>query len=199
MNDLLELAIEAHGGLERWSSVASINAYAVFAWFPALLVDIAGVDRVQAGALLALFAVMGLPAALLAPLLAARMRNVGYLVYASAAFFVAGYLGLLLAPTVAPWLWVTFVGLGPLIFPVTLALINLRTRTHHTSIALSGFVQSIGYALGAVGPLVVGLLHDLTRGWTLPLLVLLSTALLAAIGGIVLRKPRFVEDDLKRA
>ena len=26
MNDLLELAIKAHGGLERWSSVASINA-----------------------------------------------------------------------------------------------------------------------------------------------------------------------------
>ena len=82
------------------------------------------------------------------------MRNVGILVYAGVVFFIVGYLGLLLVPATATWLWVAFAGAGPLLFPLALVLINLRTRTHAGSVALSGFVQGIGYTIGAVGPLV---------------------------------------------
>ena len=32
--------------------------------------------------------------------------------------------------------------------------------------------QGIGYSLAAVGPLGLGALHDLTDGWTVPLLAL---------------------------
>ena len=34
--------------------------------------------------------------------------------------------------------------------------------------------QSIGYTLCAVGPLLVGLLHDATGSWTVPLVLLLA-------------------------
>jgi CP family cyanate transporter-like MFS transporter len=142
------------------------------------------------------YAIMGLPAALVVPILAARMRNVGLLVQLGVVCFVAGYLGLLLAPTFAPLLWVVLAGLGPLVFPVCLVLINLRTRSQHTSTALSGVVQTIGYSIGAVGPLLVGILHSQTGGWTVPLLFLLATALVAAISGAMLTRPRYVEDDL---
>lgn len=177
-------------------AVSSLNAYASFAWFPLLLEDRAGVDPVGAGALLAVYGIMGLPCALIVPLLAARMRNVGLLIQLGVAFFVVAYLGLLFAPAAAPLLWVALAGLGPILFPVCLVLINLRTRSHHTSIALSGFVQSIGYTVGATGPFVVGLLHDATDGWTAPLVFLLATALVAAVAGFLLVKPRFVEDDI---
>jgi len=46
---------------------AGTVAYVSFAWLPQLLVDIAGVTPATAGALLALFAAMGLPASLLVP------------------------------------------------------------------------------------------------------------------------------------
>jgi CP family cyanate transporter-like MFS transporter len=179
-------------------AVSSLNAYALFAWLPAMLGDIAGVDRVTGGALLAVYGIAGLPAAIVVPLIAVRIRNVGLLVELGVACFVAGYLGLLLAPTFAPLLWVILAGLGPIIFPVCLVLINLRTRSHHTSTALSGVVQTIGYTVGALGPLLVGALHGSTGSWTAPLLFLLATTVIAAITGVMLARPRFVEDDLAR-
>jgi CP family cyanate transporter-like MFS transporter len=175
-------------------AVSSLNAYAMFAWLPQILHDVAGTSPAEAGALLSVYAGMGIPAGLLVPLLAGRMRRVTALIYAAVAFFVAGYLGLILVPGVATWLWVTLAGLGPLLFPLVLVLINLRTRTHAGAVALSGFAQGLGYSLGALGPLVVGLLHQLTGGWTLPLAVLTATALAAAAAGAVVARPRALED-----
>lgn len=175
-------------------AVSSLNAYAMFAWLPQILHDVAGTPPAEAGALLSVYAGMGIPAGLLVPLLAARLRSVAGLIYAAVAFFVVGYLGLILAPATATWLWVTFAGLGPLLFPLVLVLINMRTRTHAGSVALSGFTQGIGYTLGALGPLAVGLLHQLTGSWTLPLAVLTATALAAAVAGAVVARPRALED-----
>jgi CP family cyanate transporter-like MFS transporter len=76
-------------------------------------------------------------------------------------------------------------------------LINLRTRTHAGSVALSGFTQGLGYTLGALGPLAVGLLHQLTGGWTVALIVLLATALAAAAAGAVVARPRTLEDSFR--
>jgi len=36
--------------------------------------------------------------------------------------------------------------------------------------------QAIGYSLAALGPLLVGVLHDAEGGWTVPLLFLLALA-----------------------
>jgi CP family cyanate transporter-like MFS transporter len=177
-------------------AVSSLNAYAMFAWLPQLLVDTAGVSPAQAGTLLAVYAGMGIPCALIIPALTARLTNVGPLVYVGVFAFVAGDLGLLFAPETLTWLWVSLAGLGPLFFPLALVLINLRTRTHAGAVALSSFVQSIGYTLGALGPLVFGLLHELSGGWTWPLIFLLATALVIVIAGAVIGRPRMLEDDL---
>ncbi|WP_431280124.1 CynX/NimT family MFS transporter [Leifsonia poae] len=178
-------------------AASSLNAYAMFAWLPEILQDVAGTTAAQGGALLSLYAAMGIPAGLLIPVLTSRMRNVGLLIYLGVAFFVIGYLGLILAPGTATWLWVVFAGLGPLLFPLCLVLINLRTRTHEGSVALSGFTQGLGYTLGALGPLGVGLLHQLTGGWTAALIALTVTALAAAAAGAVVARPRALEDSFR--
>ncbi|MGN6128661.1 MAG: CynX/NimT family MFS transporter [Humibacter sp.] len=175
---------------------SSLNAYAMFAWMPQLLHDTAGSTPAQAGDLLSLYAGMGIPAGLLIPVLAARMRNVGLLVYLGVAFFVVGYIGLLVWPSQATWVWVTMAGLGPLLFPLCLVLINLRTRTHEGAVALSGFTQGLGYVLGAIGPIVVGSLHDVTGGWTWPIVFLLITAVAAAFAGAVIARPGMLEDHM---
>ncbi|WP_354568881.1 MFS transporter [Glaciihabitans sp. UYNi722] len=179
-------------------ALSSFHAYSAFAWLPQLLIDLTGVTPVQAGALLGLYSVIGLPAALIIPLLTARLRNVGWVIQSGIAFFVLGYLGLLFAPTAVPWLWVVLIGAGPLLFPAALTLINLRSRTHEGSVALSGFVQTIGYTLGALGPLLVALLHGLTGGWTGALILLIVTALAVTIPASRLAKPTYVEDDMAR-
>ncbi|XAO67077.1 MFS transporter [Diaminobutyricibacter sp. McL0608] len=179
-------------------AVSSLNAYAMFAWLPEILHDTAGSDPAAAGALLSLYAAMGIPAALLVPLLAARLKNVALLVYAGVVCFVVGYLGLILVPSSATWVWVVFAGLGPLLFPLSLVLINVRTRTHEGAVALSGFVQGVGYTLGALGPLVVGVLHQVTGQWTLALVVLLATAAAAAVAGSIVARPHQLEDSFTR-
>ncbi len=176
--------------------VSAVNIYAAFAWLPQLLVETARVTPLQAGALLALASVMGAPAALAAPLVVARMKRVGILVQVGVGLFVLADLGLILAPAAAPWLWSAFMGAGPLIFPVTLTLINLRTRTQQGSVVLSGFVQGVGYAFGALGPLAVGVLHTVSGGWLAPLLFLLATAVGCVYLGIRVSKPTYFEDEL---
>lgn len=179
------------------SAVSSLNFFIMFAWLPELLIETAHVSTASAGALLALFSVIGLPASLVIPNIASRVRNVGVLVQLAAVLFLGGYAGLLLAAGWAPWLWVSLVGAGQLIFPLVLVLINLRTRTTTGSVSLSGFAQGFGYAVAAAGPLVAGMLHDLTGGWTALYVLLMGSTLAIAVTGHVLRRPGTVEDELE--
>lgn len=52
--------------------------------------------------------------------------------------------------------------------------------------------QSLGYMLAAVGPLLFGVLHDWTQGWTLPLLVQVILAVVLLIAGIKASKNRVI-------
>ncbi|HEV7955546.1 MAG TPA: MFS transporter, partial [Marisediminicola sp.] len=178
-------------------ALSGFHAYTAFAWLPQMLIDVAGVTPVQAGALLALFGIVGLPCALIVPVLASRMRNVGVLVQIGIAAFVAGYLGLMLVPGTWTALWVVLAGLGTMLFPAALVLINLRTRTADGSVALSGFVQGVGYTIALVGPILVGLLHETSGGWSIPLMLLIGTALACTVPGLMLRRPAFVEDEVE--
>lgn len=177
-------------------STSTICTYAAFAWLPEILRDVAGSTPTQAGVLLAVTGIISVPGALIAPLLVARLRNVSWLIAAGIASFVLGYLGLLLSHATLTLLWVLLIGSGSILFPVSLVLINIRTRTHGGTVALSGFAQGVAYALGALGPLLVGLFHDVDGGWTLPLLFLVAVALAATVPAIKLAKPSFVEDEL---
>jgi len=178
--------------------VSSTLAYTSFAWLPKILVDQAGVTAAAAGALLALFAAMGLPASLLVPLLVTRYNATRGLFVVAIVTGLAGIAGLLLAPQVAPWLWAALLGTAPLLFPLTLVLLGLRTRTHEGSVALSGFVQSIGYAVAALFPVSIGLLHDATDSWTAPLIVLAVVVLAAIPVGVIAAQRHSIEDEWER-
>jgi CP family cyanate transporter-like MFS transporter len=176
----------------------TMTVYAAFAWLPAMTSEISQVDAAQAGLLLSVFAFCGLPAALIVPPLAQRLPTITPLLIIALVFFLSGYAGFLFAPAAAPLLWTILIGSGPLLFPLTLTLINLRTRTQVGAVALSGFVQGLGYVLGSLGPLVVGFLHQATGSWTPALWFLVGTMVLIVPSLVVLRKPRYLEDDVAR-
>ncbi|WP_426323027.1 CynX/NimT family MFS transporter [Microbacterium sp. E-13] len=179
-------------------AVSSTIAYTSFAWLPSLLVDTAGVSPTTAGVLLSLFAFMGFPASLAVPLLVSRWHATRLLFGVAVFTGFAGIGGLLLAPAVAPWLWVALLGLAPLLFPLALVLLGIRTRTHEGVVALSSFVQSGGYAVAAVFPLGIGLLHEATGSWTGPLILLAIVVAAAIPAGVVAARPHTVEDDWER-
>ncbi|WP_236123245.1 MFS transporter [Cellulomonas palmilytica] len=162
-------------------AVNSLGTYTVFAWLPQMLDDL-GLGTEAGGRWLALFAILGLPASLVVPVLTARMRSPFPLVAGFVASWAVGYLGLLLAPTHGTVVWMVLLGLGTSTFPVLLALIGLRTATPGLAVVLSGMVQGVGYALAALGPVTIGLVHEATGGWDAPIVVLLGllVVLLAA-------------------
>jgi MFS transporter, CP family, cyanate transporter len=183
-------------GLGFLSTAAT--AYVVFAIFPALLADVAHVDEVTAGALVAVFSLGGLPLSIVMPIIAARVRSsVGPAVF-TFVLNAVGFTGLLAAPAFSPWLWMGCIALGAAFFPYSLALVSVRSRTHAGAVALSGFMQAIGYIVGAAWPLLVGVLHVATGGWTASLWLMLAALLPLVPAAIILRRPRYVEDELRR-
>lgn len=175
--------------------VSSAVAYTSFAWLPKILVDTAGVTPQVAGTLLSLFALIGLPASLVVPVLVARRGVVLPLFIVASASGVLGAGGLLVAPASAPWLWVTLLGILPLLFPLVLTSVGLRTRTHDATVALSSFAQSLGYGVTMLMPIGVGLIHDATGSWTVPLVMLLVISLLAVPAGVVIARRKTVEQE----
>ncbi|NMR19936.1 MFS transporter [Cellulomonas fimi] len=180
-------------GLAVMFAMNSLNSYVVFGWLPVILTG-SGMSAEAAGLWLALYGILALPGSFVVPPLAARMRNPLPLVLGFAVCFVVGYVGLMLAPLDGTAVWIVFLGVGPSAFPLVLALLNLRTRTSAGAVSLSGFVQGVGYALAAGGPLLVGVLYASTGTWTAVYAFLLGTVVVLVLAGVVACRPVMLED-----
>lgn len=178
-------------------TLSSISVYAAIAYLPAILTAV-GVTPADAGVALGIVMLVGIPEALIVPLLATRSRTVLPMIVIAALCGVAGWAGMLLAPASAPFLWAVLIGLIPIAFPLSLLLVNTRTRDHQVTVSVSGFVQGVGYVVAGIFALGVGLLHDATGSWEVPIVLLLATMGLAVPAVWVLRRNRLVDDEITR-
>lgn len=180
-------------------SVSAGLAYTSFAWLPQVLTDDAGLSAAGSGLLLAVFAATGFPLSVAVPVVVTRYpRSVGWLYAVAVTAGLAGVVGLVLAPGTATVAWVILFGIPQLLFPLVLALIQVRSRSHEASVALSGFAQSTGYAIAAAFPFVFGVMHEVTGTWGVPLVGLGVLIAAAAPAGIVASRGRSVEQEWER-
>ena len=173
----------------------SLQAYAVFGWFAELYRD-AGFSAHDAGLLLGVVTGVSIPLSFLVPSLVARSQNQAVLMCVVMGCYPLGYLGLIFAPHSGAVAWAILVGIGTSSFPLVLTLIGLRARTPGGTAALSGFAQSTGYLMAGVGPFGMGVLHDLSGGWTVPLLILVAVTIPQLLVGLAVSRPAYVEDQL---
>jgi CP family cyanate transporter-like MFS transporter len=173
----------------------SLQAYSVFGWFAKIYRD-AGFSPGTAGLLLGVITAMSIPLSFWFPALAARLQNQTWLIAGLVVCYPIGYLGLIFAPVSGAWVWAVLVGTGAAVFPVVLTLIGLRARTSEGTAALSGFTQSVGYLIAALGPFGMGLLYGATGGWTVPLAVLTGLTVLQLGAGLLVARPSYIEDSL---
>ena len=89
--------------------------------------------------------------------------------------------------------------MGTGLFPLSLAMIGMRARTHETTAVTSAFVQAIGYLIAGAGPLLFGVLYSATHGWSAPLSLLWVALIITAITGWLAARPRFVDDETTAA
>ena len=76
-------------------------------------------------------------------------------------------------------------------------LFSLKARTDTGSISLSGFGQSIGYLLAAIGPFLMGYLFDLAGTWTPALFSYLFVVVMFFGAGMVATRKFYIEDELE--
>ena len=176
----------------------SLQAYSVFGWFAQVYRD-AGFSPGTSGLLLGVVTAVSIPLSFWLPAWAARMERQTWLITLLVLLYPIGYLGLILAPVGGAVVWALLVGTAASVFPVVLALIGLRARTSEGTAALSGFTQSVGYLIAAIGPFGMGFLYDLTGGWTVPLVALMVLTVPQLVTGLLVARPSYIEDALPYA
>jgi len=185
LGDRLAWQVTAFMGLQ------SLIFYAGLSWLPSILRD-DGFGGGEAGALLALYVLAGIPTSLAVPVLATRVRDQRLLAAGVTLLETAGLAGLLFAPAAA-WLWVSLLALGQgATFSLALTLFVLRAADSRRAGELSGMGQAIGYSLAAAGTFFVGALEDWSGGWDLPLAVLLALTFALVAAGLGAGRDRFV-------
>ena len=182
-------------GMALFFGFQSLQAYSVFGWFAQVYRD-AGFSAGTAGLLLGAITAMSIPLSFWLPAWAARMENQTRLIVGLIACYPVGYVGLIVAPVAGAWLWAVLVGVAASVFPVVLTLIGLRARTSEGTAALSGFTQSVGYLVAALGPFGMGFLYDLTGGWNVPLTALIVLVVPQLIAALTVARPSYIEDAI---
>ena len=186
-----EPAVRVRGSSVAWVltgvlALQSVLYYAFTAWLPSVLVD-GGTSAPAAALAASLFQVLGIAGTLVVPLTAGRRSGQQHLGLAVGALWAVLPVGLLLAPGAWP-VWVAVGGLAQGAgISLAFTLVVLRAADGTVARALSGMTQSVGYAGGAAGPLVVGAARSATGGWEVPLVLLgaaaAGLAVLARLGG----------------
>jgi CP family cyanate transporter-like MFS transporter len=170
----------------------SLLFYCLIAWLPTLLED-EGLSRSAAGWLFAVLQISSLAATISVPVLAARRASQRRLVLLGAVASMIGIAGLLADGSTLALLWTCALGIGTgACFALALSFFALRAPDARHAGALSGMAQSIGYALAAGGPILIGFLHDRTDAWDASLVVLLGVALAALGFGLLAARDRQV-------
>ena len=164
--------------------INSMIFYAVIGWLPTILQS-AGMQSGTAGIVTSLYQVVSLAPSLLVPTLAGKCRDQrGWLMLGSV-LNIIGIITLMSSTAAAAQVTATIIlGLANgCAFSMGLALMGFRARDAVEAARLSGFAQSVGYALAATGPMVVGWLHDLTPNWNIGLGYILFASVVALLAG----------------
>jgi MFS transporter, CP family, cyanate transporter len=173
-------------------------AYCVFGWLPTILID-RGMSPLDAGLVLSLSIALQLLTALGGPWLATRGKDQRSAIVIMLGMTMIGLFGSLYAPLGSVWWWAALLGLGQGgTFSTALTLIVLRAPGVQVTAALSGMAQGIGYALAALGPLAVGLLHDASHGWNSSALLFGAIFLGALVSGLGAGRNLYVEARVER-
>jgi CP family cyanate transporter-like MFS transporter len=151
--------------------------YALSTWLPSIAADELGTDASASGALASLYQGIGIFGAFLVPLLSRFAPRIVPAIVICGSWLILTT-GLLVAPELL-WLWVSIGAIGHsggfvVIFTALVAV----ARTDAEAAGMSALVQGCGYAVGALGPPLLGALHEATGAWTLGLLLLLGFSIL---------------------
>jgi MFS transporter, CP family, cyanate transporter len=151
----------------------AFSYYGVTTWLPTLLADERHLGASAAGTASSVFQLAGVLGSAGVPLLALRLRPWQTLAIVGA-LWICLPAGLLLAPE--RYILVSVLGGAAQGggFAAVFTIIAQVGRDARHATTLSAFVQTVGYLVAAAAPPLVGGLHQVSGGWTAPMLAVLA-------------------------
>lgn len=172
----------------------SLMFYTILTWLPEIL-QVSGYRLDEAGWMLSLMQFALIPITFIMPIIAGKMKSQKLLSGLTALFFLLGTLGLLSGQTSLIIISVVLFGIAcGSGFSLSMMFFTLRTKDGYEASELSGMAQSFGYLLAACGPVIFGGMHDLTGGWTTPLIFLSIIAVILCISGVLAGRDVVIEN-----
>lgn len=157
--------------------------YIMTTWLPTMLTD-AGYSAAEAGNLHGLMQFAAATPGLLIVPLVSRFKDQRGIAFGASMLTVISIVGLMFAPGLAI-LWTCIFGFSAgATLILGLSFVSLRASSSMQAATLSGMAQCIGYTLAAIGPTLIGRIHDAQGNWHATLLISASAAFLMALFGL---------------
>ncbi|WP_217972241.1 CynX/NimT family MFS transporter [Staphylococcus xylosus] len=175
----------------------SLIFYSLINWMPAYLAQ-SGMSISEAGAYLSVLQISIIPFTFITPIFATKMKSQFLLTFITGLCFIAGVVIMIFIPNLAIISTILIGMAGGIAFGLVNTFFSLRTEHSQTAAKLSGMAQSIGYLFAAIGPLLFGILHDITGEWLASLSILLITACIITLFGSQAGRNRTIEGTLQK-
>lgn len=143
----------------------SVMYFTMVTWLPDMLIA-RGMSPVKAGIALSYMQLISLIGTFFVPNLLMKLKEQSNVILIVGIGYLIGYSSLFIQNEMIVFGALTIIGIGSgASLSIAYTLISLRSAEDLTTSKLSGMVQSAGYILAALGPLVFGISLDLFDNW----------------------------------
>lgn len=172
----------------------SLVYYCLVALLPSILSDY-GMKRTDTGMVLLVIQLAMMPVLFISPILAMRVKDQKWLVYAVGGMMFTGIALLAFFKLDYVYLAAALIGMASgSAFSLAILFFSMKSKTGHGLVKVSGKAQSVGYMIAAFGPPIFGRLHDAAGTWMYSFYFLLLVIIIMTILGRNAARPRFIEE-----
>lgn len=162
----------------------SVMYFTLVTWLPDMLIA-RGMSPVKAGIALSYMQLISLVGTFFVPNYLIRLNEQSNVILLVGIGYLFGYSALFFQNEFIAFAALTVIGIGSgASLSIAYTLISLRTSEDLTTAKLSGMVQSAGYILAALGPLIFGISLDLFDNWNILIWFLLIMTVQFSLFGI---------------
>ncbi len=170
--------------------IQSLLYYSLLTWLPSLW-HAAGFSTIAASNLATLFQISGMPITLITPIIGMKKAGPTILTWGIMLGFALGAFGIMISGNhfVLNALFAIIMGAGSGgAFAMCIVYFQIKASNVFETATLSGFAQSIGYVIGAVGPVLYGVIQSATQSWSLILIITIALTLIMFISQLIINR-----------
>ncbi|AMS05400.1 MFS transporter [Acidipropionibacterium acidipropionici] len=169
----------------------NFSYYSVVAWLPTALRETAGMGESGAGVASSVFQITAVIGPLMVPVM---MNRLGWPMTRIIGVICCAWLALPFGMLVAPGVWFVWCVLGGMaqgaFFSALFTVVIQRTATPDENRRLTALIQTTGYIVAALGPVLVGQVHAAVGGWSLPFGIIGTGTVIMTICAVIAVRDR---------